>query len=39
MLLEFQRVIERALALYAQIKACYIRKDKPKFLRQEKMAM
>ena len=36
MLLEFQRIIERALALYAPIKACYIRKDKPKFLLQEK---
>ena len=36
MLLEFQRIIERALALHAPIKACYIRTDKPKFLRQEK---
>ena len=36
MLLEFQRIIERALALYAPIEACYIRKDKPKFLLQEK---
>ena len=36
MLLEFQRIIERALALHAPIKACYIRKDKPKFLLQEK---
>ena len=36
MLLEFQRIIERALALYAPVKACYIRKDKPKFLLQEK---
>ena len=37
MLLEFQRIIERALALHAPIKACYIRTDKPKFLLQEKM--
>ena len=36
MLLEFQRTIERALALHAPIKACYIRTDKPKFLLQEK---
>ena len=36
MLLEFQRIIERALALHAPIKACYIRTDKPKFLLQEK---
>ena len=36
MLLEFQRIIETALALYASIKACYIRKDKPKFLLQKK---
>ena len=36
MLLEFQRIIERALALHASIKACYIRTDKPKFLLQEK---
>ena len=35
-LLEFQRIIERALALHAPIKACYIRTDKPKFLIQEK---
>ena len=34
-LLEFQRIIERALALHAPIKACYIRKQ-PKFLLQEK---
>ena len=33
MLLEFQRIIER----YAPIKACYIRKDKPKFLLQENL--
>ena len=31
MLLEFQRIIERALALHAAIKACYFRKDKPEF--------
>ena len=31
MSLEFQRIIERALALYAPIKACYIGKDKPSF--------
>ena len=36
MLLEFQRTIDGALALYAPIKACYIRTDKPKFLLQEK---
>ena len=36
MLLEFQRIIERALALHDPIKACYIRTDKPKFLLQEK---
>ena len=36
MLLEFQRIIERALALHAPIKACYIRTGKPKFLLQEK---
>ena len=36
MLLEFHRIIERALALHAPIKACYIRTDKPKFLLQEK---
>ena len=36
MLLEFQRIIERAFALHAPIKACYIRTDKPKFLLQEK---
>ena len=36
MLLEFQRIIERALALHAPIKACYIKTDKPKFLLQEK---
>ena len=36
MLLEFQRIIERALALHAPIKGCYIRKDKPKFLPQKK---
>ena len=36
MLLEFQRIIERALALHAPIKACYIRTDKSKFLLQEK---
>ena len=36
MLLEFQRIIERELALHAPIKACYIRTDKPKFLLQEK---
>ena len=36
MLLEFQRIIERALALHAPIKTCYIRTDKPKFLLQEK---
>ena len=36
MLLEVQRIIERALALHAPIKVCYIRKDKPKFLLQEK---
>ena len=36
MLLEFQRIIERALALHAPIKACYIRTYKPKFLLQEK---
>ena len=36
MLLEFQRIIERALALHAPNKACYIRTDKPKFLLQEK---
>ena len=36
MLLEIQRIIERALALHAPIKACYIRTEKPKFLLQEK---
>ena len=36
MLLEFQRIIERALARYAPSKACYIRKDIPRFLLQEK---
>ena len=36
MLLEFHRIIERAIALRAPIKACYIRIDKPKNLRQEK---
>ena len=36
MLLEFQRIIERALALLAPIQACYIRKDKPKVLLQKK---
>ena len=36
MLLEFQRIIERALALHAPIKSCYIRNDKPKFLLQER---
>ena len=36
MLLEFQKIIESALALHAPIKVCYIRKDKPKFLLQEK---
>ena len=36
MSLEFQRFNERALALHAPTKACYIRKDKPKFLLQEK---
>ena len=36
MLLEFQRIIETALALHAPIKACYIRTEKPKFLLQEK---
>ena len=36
MLLEFQRIIERALALHAPIKACSIRTDKPKFLLHEK---
>ena len=35
MLSEFQRIIERPLALYAPIKICYIRKDKPKFSLQE----
>ena len=32
MFLEFQRIIERALALHAPIKVSYIRKAKPKFL-------
>ena len=36
MLLEFHRIIERALALHAPIKTCFIRTDKPKFLLQEK---
>ena len=36
MLLEFQRIIERAVALHAPIKACIIRTDKPNFLLQEK---
>ena len=36
MLLEFQRIVERALALHAPIKACFIRTDKPNFLLQEK---
>ena len=36
MLLEFQKIIERAIALYAPIKACSVRKDKLKFLLQEK---
>ena len=36
MLLEFQRIHGRALALYALIQACYIRKDKPKIWLQEK---
>ena len=36
MLLNFQRTIETALALDAPIKICYIRKDKPKLLLQEK---
>ena len=36
MLLDFQRTIETALALDAPIKTCYIRKDKPKLLLQEK---
>ena len=38
MLMEFQRIMERELALHASIKVkvCYIRKDKPKFLLQEK---
>ena len=35
-MLEFQRIIERALALHAPIKTCYIRTDKPKLLLQEK---
>ena len=35
MSLEFQRIIERALALHAPIKACYFRTDKSKFLLQE----
>ena len=35
-LIEFQRIIERALALHAQIKACYVKKEKPKFLPGEK---
>ena len=38
MLLEFLKIIERALALFALFKFCYIRKDKRKFLLQ-KMAM
>ena len=36
MLLDFQRIFERALALHAPIKAYYIRTDKRKFLLQEK---
>ena len=36
MLLEFQRIIERELALHAPINVCYIQKDKTKFLLQEK---
>ena len=39
MLLEFQIIIERALALQAPIKICYIRNDKPKFLLREKIKM
>ena len=35
-LLEIQRIFERALALHAPIKACYIRKNKPTFLLKEK---
>ena len=38
MLLEFLRIIERALALFAPINFCYIRKIQPQFLLQ-KMAM
>ena len=36
MLLESQRIIQRALALHAPVKACCVRKYKPKFLLQEK---
>ena len=36
MLIVFQRIIEKSLALFAPIKACFIRKDKPKFLLREK---
>ena len=36
MLVEFQRIIERALALHAPIMACYIRTEKLKFLLHEK---
>ena len=36
MLLEIQRIIERALAPHAPIKTFYIRTEKPKFLLQEK---
>ena len=35
MLLEFQRIMGKALALHAPIKVCYIRKDKPNFLLHE----
>ena len=36
MLLKFQTIIGKTLALPAPIKVCYIKKDKTKFLLQEK---
>ena len=39
MLLDFQSICERVLALYAPIKACYIRKDKTKVFASRKIAM